>query len=82
MCLSLLGCTTPSIIKEYVYVQAEIPADLSRPCDAVPHVPRTNGELAQTLLDAKQALAKCDEDKTALRELNAKRMAGAGPGGK
>lgn len=82
MCLSLLGCTTPSVIKEYVYVQAEIPANLIRPCDAVPHVPRTNGELAQTLLDAKQALAKCDDDKTALRELNAKRMAGNGPEGK
>ena len=58
-----------------MYVQAEIPADLIRPCDSVPRVPRTNGELAQTLLDAKQALAKCDDDKTALRELNAKRMA-------
>ena len=80
--LSLLGCTTPSVIKEYVYVQAEIPADLIRPCDAVPHIPRTNGELAQTLLDAKQALAKCDEDKTALRELNAKRMAEPKPSGK
>lgn len=73
--LSLLGCSTPSVIKEYVYVQAVLPADFTRPCDPAPQTPSTNGALAQAFLDAKQALAKCDADKEALREWDAKRMA-------
>ena len=73
--LSLLGCSTQSVIKEYVYVHDTVPADLLASCPGYDGPLVDNGDLAQAYLGEKQALAACNADKEALREWESKRMA-------
>ena len=82
MCLFLLGCTTPSVIKEYVYVHDDIPTALLADCVGYSGPLVDNGDLAQAYLGEKQALAACNADKEALREWESKRMAKPEPSGK
>ena len=44
------------------------PAEYMRPCKVTESTPSTNGELFLSRTAYKQALAKCDDEKTALRE--------------
>ena len=73
--LSLLGCSTQSVIKEYVYVHDRVPAELLRDCPGYTGPLVTNGDLAGAYLSERQALAACNADKEALREWESKRMA-------
>ena len=73
--LSLMGCVTPSVIKEYVYVHDRVPTDLLRDCPGYAGPLVNNGDLAQAYLAERQALAACNADKEAMREWEAKRMA-------
>ena len=73
--LSLLGCSTPSVIKEYVYVHDDLPATLLADCPGYDGPLVNNGDLARAYLGEKQALAACNADKEALREWDSKRMA-------
>jgi len=60
--LSLTACTQ-------TIVQRELPpALLLTPCpEPATPTPRTNGALAQSVLDYQNALARCNDDKAALR---------------
>lgn len=73
--LSLLGCSTQSVIKEYVYVHDDLPATLLADCPGYDGPLVTNGDLAAAYQGSKQALVACNADKEALREWDAKRMA-------
>ena len=73
--LSLTGCVTPSVIKEYEYIYDRVPADLLRDCPGYAGPLVNNGDLAQAYLAERQALAACNADKESLREWEAKRMA-------
>ena len=80
--LSLLGCSTPSVIKEYVYVHDDLPSTLLADCHGYDGPLVNNGDLANAYLAERQGLAACNADKEALREWNAKRMAEPKPSGK
>ena len=80
--LSLQACSAPSVIKEYVYVYDDLPTTLLAACPGYDGPLDTNGDLANAYLAERQALAACNDDKEALREWNAKRMAEPGPGQK
>ena len=80
--LSLLWCSTPSIIKEYVYVHDDLPSALLADCAGYAGVLVDNGDLAQAYITERQGRVACTADKEALREWNAKRMAEPQPSGK
>ena len=67
--LSLTACSTPSGIKEYVYVTPTIPDELLRDCVGSTREIRTNGDLAQAYQDERAGLIACNIDKEALRAL-------------
>ena len=71
--LSLLGCSTPSVIKEYVYVHDDIPTALLADCVGYSGPLVDNGDLAQAYITERQGRVACTADKEALREWNAKR---------
>lgn len=77
--LSLLGCSTPSVIKEYVYVYDDLPAALLADCPGYDGPLVDNGDLARAYITERQGRVACNADKEALREWNAKRMAEPGP---
>ena len=77
--LSLLGCSTQSVIKEYIYVHDDLPTTLLADCPGYDGPLDTNGDLAQAYLAERQALAACNADKEALREWDSKRMAKPSP---
>ena len=80
--LSLLGCSAPSIIKEYVYVHDDLPTALLADCAGYSGPLVDNGDLAQAYITERQGRVACTADKEALREWNAKRMAEPKPSGK
>ena len=80
--LSLMGCVTPSIIKEYVYVHDDLPTALLADCPGYDGPLANNGDLAQAYITERQGRVACNADKEALREWNAKRMAEPKPSGK
>ena len=80
--LSLTGCVTPSIIKEYVYVHDDLPTTLLADCVGYSGPLVDNGDLAQAYITERQGRVACNADKEALREWNAKRMAEPKPSGK
>ena len=80
--LSLTGCVSPSIIKEYVYVHDDIPTALLADCVGYSGVLVDNGDLAHAYITERQGRVACTADKEALREWNAKRMAEPKPSGK
>ena len=80
--LSLLGCSTPSVIKEYVYVHDDLPSTLLADCPGYDGPLVNNGDLAQAYITERQGRVACNADKEALREWNAKRMAEPKPSGK
>ena len=80
--LSLLGCSTQSVIKEYVYVHDDIPTALLADCVGYSGVLVDNGDLAQAYITERQGRVACTADKEALREWAAKRMAEPKPSGK
>ena len=80
--LFLLGCVSPSIIKEYVYVHDDLPTALLADCVGYSGPLVDNGDLAQAYITARQGRVVCTADKEALREWNAKRMAEPKPSGK
>ena len=80
--LSLLGCSTQSVIKEYVYVHDDLPTALLADCVGYSGVLVDNGDLAQAYITERQGRVACTADKEALREWNAKRMAEPKPSGK
>ena len=80
--LSLMGCVTPSIVKEYVYVHDDLPTALLADCVGYSGVLVDNGDLAQAYITERQGRVACTADKEALREWNAKRMAEPKPSGK
>ena len=80
--LSLMGCVTPSIIKEYVYVHDDIPTALLADCVGYSGPLVDNGDLAHAYITERQGRVACTADKEALREWNAKRMAEPKPSGK
>ena len=77
--LSLLGCSTPSVIKEYVYVHDDLPSTLLADCHGYDGPLVNNGDLANAYLAERQGLVACNADKEALREWDAKRMAKPAP---
>ena len=80
--LSLLGCSTPSVIKEYVYVHDDLPTALLADCVGYSGPLVDNGDLAEAYISERQGRVACTADKEALREWNAKRMAAPEPSGK
>ena len=80
--LSLLGCSTQSVIKEYVYVHDDLPTALLADCVGYSGPLVDNGDLAQAYITERQGRVACNADKEALREWNAKRMAEPKPSGK
>ena len=80
--LSLTGCSTQSVIKEYVYVRDDLPAALLADCPGYDGPLVNNGDLAQAYIAERQGRVACNADKEALREWNAKRMAEPKPSGK
>ena len=73
--LFLLGCSTQSAIKEYVYVYDAVPTPLLADCPGYDGPLVDNGDLAQAYVTERQGRLACNADKEALREWNAKRMA-------
>ena len=71
--LSLPACSTPSVIKEYVYVHDTVPSNLLADCPGYDGPLVNNGDLAQAYITERQGLRACNADKEALREWNAKR---------
>ena len=80
--LSLAACSTPSVIKEYVYVHDDLPTTLLADCPGYDGPVVNNGDLAQAYITERQGRVACNADKEALREWNAKRMAEPKPSGK
>ena len=80
--LSLAACSTPSVIKEYVYVHDDLPTTLLADCPGYDGPLVTNGDLANAYITERQGRVACNADKEALREWNAKRMAKPEPSGK
>ena len=77
--LSLAACSTPSVIKEYIYVHDDLPATLLADCPGYAGPLVDNGDLAQAYITERQGRIACNADKAALREWEAKRMAEPGP---
>ena len=77
--LFLLGCSTQSVIKEYVYVHDAVPTPLLADCPGYDGPLVDNGDLAQAYITERQGRLACNADKAALREWEAKRMAEPGP---
>ncbi len=77
--LSLTACVTPSVIKEYVYVHADLPTTLLADCAGYAGPLVNNGDLAQAYIAERQGRVACTADKESLREWNAKRMAEPAP---
>lgn len=71
--LSLTACVTPSAIKEYVYVYDDLPTTLLADCPGYDGPLVDNGDLAQAYITERQALARCNADKEALRKWEADR---------
>ena len=80
--LSLLGCSTQSVIKEYVYVHDDLPSALLADCVGYSGPLVDNGDLAHAYITERQGRVACTADKEALREWNAKRVARPQPSGK
>ena len=80
--LFLLGCSTQSVIKEYVYVHDDLPTALLADCVGYSGPLVDNGDLARAYITERQGRVACTADKEALREWNAKRMAEPQPSGK
>ena len=80
--LSLTACSTPSVIKEYVYVHDDLPTTLLADCHGYDGPLVDNGDLARAYITERQGRVACTADKEALREWNAKRMAEPEPSGK
>ena len=80
--LFLLGCSTQSVIKEYVYVHDAVPTPLLADCPGYDGPLVDNGDLAQAYVTERQGRLACNADKEALREWESKRMAEPGPGQK
>ena len=80
--LFLQACSTPSAIKEYVYVYDAVPSALLADCPGYAGPLVDNGDLAQAYITERQGRVACNADKAALREWEAKRMAEPGPGQK
>ena len=72
--LSLAACSTPSVIKEYVYVYDDLPTALLADCRGYDGPLVDNGDLARAYLAERQGRVACNADKEALREWGAKRM--------
>lgn len=80
--LFLLGCSTQSIVKEYVYVYDDLPTPLLADCPGYDGPLVDNGDLARAYITERQGRVACNADKEALREWDAKRMAEPVPSGK
>ena len=80
--LSLQSCSTPSAIKEYVYVHDALPPSLLADCPGYDGPLVDNGDLADAYITERQGRVACNADKEALREWDAKRMAEPKPSGK
>ena len=80
--LCLLGCSTQSVIKEYVYVRDAVPSALLADCPGYSGPLVDNGDLAQAYITERQGRVACNTDKEALREWESKRMAEPKPSGK
>ena len=80
--LSLPGCVTQSVIKEYVYVHDTVPADLLASCPGYDGPLVDNGDLADAYITERQGRVACNADKEALREWEAQRKAEPKPSGK
>lgn len=78
----LAGCSTVSVIKEYVYVHDDLPPALLADCVGYSGPLVDNGDLAHAYITERQGRVACTADKEALREWNAKRMAEPEPSGK
>ena len=70
--LSLLGCSTQSIVKEYVYVHDTAPAVLAN-CPGYDGPLVDNGDLARAFQAERAGRLSCNEDKAILREWEAQR---------
>ena len=73
--LFLAACSTPSAIKEYVYVRDAVPSALLADCPGYDGPLVDNGDLAQAYVTERQGRLACNADKEALREWESKRMA-------
>lgn len=71
--LSLLGCSTQSVIKEYVYVYDAVPSALLADCPGYAGPLVDNGDLAQAYITERQGRVACNADKESLREWDSKR---------
>ena len=80
--LSLIGCVSPSIVKEYVYVHDAVPTPLLAACPGYDGPLVDNGDLAQAYVTERQGRLACNADKEALREWEAQRKAEPKPSGK
>ena len=77
--LFLQACSTPSAIKEYVYVRDALPPSLLADCPGYDGPLVDNGDLADAYITERQGRVACNADKEALREWEAKRGAKPGP---
>ena len=77
--LSLTACSTPSVIKEYVYVYDDLPTPLLADCPGYSGPLVDNGDLARAYIAERQGRVACNADKEALREWDSKRRAEPGP---
>ena len=73
--LSLAACSTPSVIKEYIYVHDDLPATLLADCPGYDGPLVDNGDLARAYLAERQGRVTCNADKEALHEWDSKRKA-------
>ena len=80
--LFLLGCSTQSVIKEYVYVHDAVSTPLLAACPGYDGPLVDNGDLAQAYVTERQGRLACNADKEALREWEAQRKAEPKPSGK
>ena len=71
--LFLTACAAPSAIKEYIYVRDAVPSALLADCPGYAGPLVDNGDLAQAYITERQALARCNADKEALRKWEADR---------
>ncbi len=77
-----MGCVTPSVIKEYVYVRDALPPSLLADCPGYDGPLVDNGDLADAYVTERQGRVACNADKEALREWEAQRKAEPKPGQK
>lgn len=76
--LCLLGCSTQSVIKEYVYVYDDLPTPLLADCPGYSGPLVDNGDLARAYITERQGRVACNADKEALREWDSKRRQSPG----